>query len=77
MAVPKRKTSHAKKGMRRSHHGRKAMKLFPCPNCKTAIPSHVACLTCGMYRGRQVIEVAQKIQKAEKKRKAKARSTGA
>ncbi len=76
MAVPKRKTSHAKKGMRRSHHGRKAMKFAVCPNCKTAMKSHVACPTCGTYRGRQVIAVAKKIEKAEVKRKAKARATG-
>jgi hypothetical protein len=30
-----------------------------------------------MYRGRQVIAVAKQIEKTEKKRKAKARTTGA
>ncbi|MDA1168738.1 MAG: 50S ribosomal protein L32 [bacterium] len=77
MAVPKKRTPKSKKGMRRSHHGRKPAKLATCPNCKLSITSHTACPTCGMYRGRQVIGMAAKIEKTEKKRKAKARSTGA
>ncbi len=77
MAVPKKRTPRSKKGMRRSHHGRTAMRLALCPNCKSPIASHTACPTCGMYRGRQVIAVAAKLEKTEKKRKEKARSTGA
>lgn len=77
MAVPKKRTPRSKKGMRRSHHGRTAMKLATCPNCKSSIMPHTACATCGMYKGRQVIPVAAKIEKTEKKRKEKARSTGA
>lgn len=77
MAVPKKRTPKSKKGMRRSHHGKSAMSVSACPNCKAGILPHRACLTCGMYRGRQVLNVTQKVEKAEKKRKEKARKTGA
>lgn len=77
MAVPKKRTPKSKKGMRRSHHGRTALKFSVCPNCKSNILPHRACATCGMYRGRQVLNITAQVEKAEKKRKEKARKTGA
>jgi large subunit ribosomal protein L32 len=77
MAVPKKRTPSSKKGMRRSHHGRKAMGLSTCPTCKSPVQSHTACATCGNYRGRNVIAVSKKTEKMEEKRKEKARKTGA
>ena len=41
MAVPKRKQSNSRTGMRRSHHGLKAKQLQACPKCGTMKPSHV------------------------------------
>ena len=73
MAVPKRKTSNTKKGTRRSHHAKKHMTLTACPRCKTAIPTHVACPNCGTYKGRVVIDVIAKLNKKERKNKARAR----
>lgn len=77
MAVPKKRTPSSKKGMRRSHHGRKSIGLSLCPSCKSPALSHKACPTCGMYRGRSVIAVTKKAEKMEEKRKDKARKTGA
>lgn len=60
MAVPKRKSSNARSGSRRAHHFKKPIQLLYCPQCSTAIPSHVVCPTCGHYMGRNVVEVAEK-----------------
>jgi large subunit ribosomal protein L32 len=57
MAVPKKRTSKARKGMRRSHHALGTPNLSPCPNCGEMRHSHRACPSCGRYRGRQVLEV--------------------
>ncbi len=68
MAVPKRKTSNSRTGMRRAHDGLKARQLTLCPNClqerrvRVAVPTHVVCPECGHYMGRNVIpssEVAE------------------
>jgi large subunit ribosomal protein L32 len=56
MAVPKRKHSNSRTGMRRSHHALKAKQLQACPKCGTMKPSHVICPNCGQYAGRAIIE---------------------
>jgi large subunit ribosomal protein L32 len=60
MAVPKRKTSKSKRNMRRSHHALTIPKLSPCPECDEMKRPHVVCPHCGMYKGRQVIEIKEK-----------------
>ncbi|NLK63252.1 MAG: 50S ribosomal protein L32 [Fusobacteria bacterium] len=56
MAVPKKKTSKAKKNMRRSHHAISAVNVVACPECGETKMPHRACLACGVYNGRQVLE---------------------
>jgi large subunit ribosomal protein L32 len=56
MAVPKRKQSNSRTGMRRSHHALKAKQLQACPKCGTMKPSHVICPNCGQYGGRAIVE---------------------
>lgn len=55
MAVPKYRTSASKRDMRRSHHALKAKSLSSCPNCQEVKLSHVACPSCGHYKGKQVM----------------------
>ena len=57
MAVPKKKTSQSRKGMRRSHHALKAVNSVECPNCGSRKLPHHLCQSCGQYKGRQVIAV--------------------
>jgi large subunit ribosomal protein L32 len=57
MAVPKRRTSHSKKKMRRAHDALSAPTTVSCPECGEATMRHRACPHCGMYRGRKIIEV--------------------
>lgn len=57
MSEPKKKTSHASQGKRRSHLALTAPALVPCSNCKSPKLPHVVCPTCGMYDGRQVVVI--------------------
>ncbi len=55
MAVPKRKTSPSKRGMRRSHDSLKVEAFQECSNCGELKRPHHVDLKTGMYKGRQVI----------------------
>ena len=58
MAVPKKRTSKSRKGMRRSHdriiHTAASM---ICPDCGELKLMHHVCLPCGYYRGRKIYSV--------------------
>lgn len=56
MAVPRTRTSNAKKNSRRSHHAKKASNLTACPNCNTPRMAHRLCPHCGHYKGRNVVQ---------------------
>ena len=49
MAVPKFKTSKAKKRKRRTHDKIATPHLVKCRNCGLAIPPHSICDSCGHY----------------------------
>lgn len=68
MACPKKRTTSAKRDMRRSKHFLKPLRLLKCPKCGEMIVSHKTCPFCGYYAGRMVIDVAAKLTKREKKR---------
>lgn len=59
MAVPKRKHSNSRTGKRRSHDGKRPRQLMECTQCKTMVPTHVVCPTCGHYMGRNVVEASE------------------
>lgn len=59
MAVPRSRLSNARKNKRRSHHAKQPKNLVTCSNCQTARLPHSACLSCGHYSGRQVIQVQE------------------
>ena len=54
MAVPKRKTSKARRDKRRAQHGIEAPRLTVCPNCGSPTRPHHVCPNCKTYRGRDV-----------------------
>jgi large subunit ribosomal protein L32 len=58
MAVPKRKTSPAKRNMRRSHHGLGTNSYHECANCGELKRVHHVCGHCGYYDGREVVAKA-------------------
>jgi large subunit ribosomal protein L32 len=55
--VPKKKTSKAKRDMRRSHHALVVPNLTKCSNCGAKKPQHQVCPSCGYYDGRQVLTI--------------------
>ena len=62
MAVPKRKTTPSKRGMRRSHHALKRTSYIECDNCGALHLPHHVCDACGYYRGNKIIDVATDIE---------------
>jgi large subunit ribosomal protein L32 len=59
MPVPKRKTSQSKRNKRRAHDSLSGPTTVPCPDCGELMVRHRACPHCGLYRGRQVVEVEE------------------
>ena len=54
MAVPKKKTSKARRDKRRAQHKIAAPRLNECPQCHQPRLPHRVCPNCGTYDGEQV-----------------------
>jgi large subunit ribosomal protein L32 len=54
MAVPKKKTSKARRDKRRAQHGIEAPRLNICPQCGSPKRPHRMCPRCHTYCGRDV-----------------------
>ncbi|WBY06905.1 50S ribosomal protein L32 [Sphingomonas sp. 7/4-4] len=57
MAVPKRKTSPSRRGMRRAHDALTVDAFQECSNCGELKRPHNLCAACGHYNGREVTSV--------------------
>ena len=58
MAVPKRKTSKARRDKRRNSHWKlETPGIVACSNCGAYRLPHRVCPKCGYYQGREVISV--------------------
>ena len=58
MAVPKRKTSKARRDKRRSSVWKLSMPgMVKCSHCSEFVLSHRVCRECGYYGGRAVLKV--------------------
>ncbi|MBN2642290.1 MAG: 50S ribosomal protein L32 [Victivallales bacterium] len=57
MAVPKRKTSKMKKRMRKAANRYKGIQATFCQACSAPVMPHRVCSSCGIYKGKQVINV--------------------
>ena len=65
MAVPKRKTSKAKRDSRRASNFKlEQPNLTECPQCHELKASHTECKKCGYYDGKQVIDMDANESKA-------------
>jgi len=56
MAVPKKRTSSARRDKRRAQHKAGKATLNRCPKCHSPRLPHRVCPTCGSYKGREVVE---------------------
>jgi len=70
MGLPGHRRTSSHKRRRASHFALKKMTLAPCPKCKAPVRPHVACLECGTYAGRQVIELKNPLEKKTAKKTA-------
>lgn len=58
MAVPKKKKSKSRTGMKRSINMKMNLpQLTKCSECGGLTPPHRVCVHCGYYKGRLVLEV--------------------
>lgn len=71
MGVPKQKHTKSRRDKRRSHIFLKAATLTKCPKCGQPILPHTICLSCGYYKGTEVIDVLKKLTKKERKKREK------
>ncbi len=64
-ALPKQRISRHRQGNRRRHHFIAPLNLVECRNCGELKRSHHVCPNCGMYNGRQVIEIEERRREEE------------
>lgn len=55
MAVPKKRTSSARRDKRRATHKAAKARVNYCPQCHSARLPHRVCPECGHYGGREVV----------------------
>ena len=61
MAVPKRKTSHARKNSRRSSVWKLELPgMTKCPKCGEYNLNHRVCSKCGSDAGKEVLKIKEK-----------------
>ena len=60
MALPKRKHGKARRDKSRTHWKLAVRSATACPQCARPIVPHRVCPSCGYYRGRQVLVIAEK-----------------
>jgi len=62
VAVPKKRTSVMRKGLRSAGQHHKLYRKFPmkCPNCGDLTLMHHACPSCGQYRGKEIFTIKVK-----------------
>ena len=67
MAVPKRRTSRAKRDSRRANHDKIAAPTYVrCSECGEPTRPHRVCASCGRYRGREVVAVEEEPSEPQK-----------
>jgi large subunit ribosomal protein L32 len=60
MANPTHRHSKSRRDKRRANWKGALPALATCPDCKEMKAPHKACVTCGSYNGKKVLEVVSK-----------------
>lgn len=71
MPVPKKHKTHSRTRSRRSHLALKASQYAVCSHCGAAALPHAVCSHCGYYKGREIINTLEKLEKKAAKAKGK------
>lgn len=69
MAVPKQRKTKSRRDKRRANIFIKPPVLMLCKKCSKKVLPHNVCLSCGYYKGTEIIDVFKKLTKKEKKQK--------
>lgn len=67
MAVPKKKTSKRRTGMRFNAKKVSGISVANCQKCGEIVKPHTACQFCGYYGGKKVLDIETKLDKKLKK----------
>lgn len=60
MPLPKRRHSNMRTRLRRTHYKLRVPVISECPRCHAPRQAYHACLSCGYYAGRKVLDVKKK-----------------
>lgn len=62
MPVPKRKLSRSRRNMRSAnkHIIPQPFSLCKTENCAAPLLGHTVCMSCGMYKGKQIVKIKTK-----------------
>ncbi|MGB3988426.1 MAG: 50S ribosomal protein L32 [Minisyncoccales bacterium] len=71
MAVPKKRHTKSRRNKRRGNIFITKSSLTSCPKCGHEVEPHTLCRNCGYYKGREIIDVFEKLDKRERKEKEK------
>ena len=71
MGVPKQRHTKSKRNKRRMHLFIKPALLASCRKCGQPVRPHVICWNCGHYKGEEVINVLERLDKKERKKREK------
>ncbi len=69
MAVPKQRKTKSRQGQRRAQQKMTAPQLTSCEKCGKTKRTHTVCQSCGFYRGEEVVNVLDQLEKKERKQK--------
>ncbi|GAB4335228.1 MAG: 50S ribosomal protein L32 [Desulfobulbaceae bacterium] len=59
MALPKRRHSRSRTRKRRSHDALARPNIIACPSCGEPKLPHRLCGSCGVYKGRSVVQLEE------------------
>ena len=71
MAVPKQRHTKSRRNKRRMHIFLRPSALTRCEKCRKEKLPHTICWNCGYYKGKEVINVLEKLTKKERKKREK------
>lgn len=79
MPVPKRKVSRSRRDSRSACKFIRPKAFTHCSNCNEAIATHVACLSCGYYKGVKVLATKNErtVKRIEVRQKRESRASSA
>jgi large subunit ribosomal protein L32 len=71
MGVPNKRSTKSARNQRRMHIFIKKPIFATCPKCGKPVLPHTVCKNCGYYKGKEVINVLERLERKEKKKREK------